>query len=871
MQYRREDLVLQRLSELITKNNCIMKQMKHMMAACTALFFLMLSTRAQVNITTAGTAYTQNFNTLPVSGTVSTLPAGWRLLETGANANTTHTANNGASTTGDTYNYGTTSNSDRALGTLQSGSLISTIGVQVRNSTGQTITSITITYTGEQWRCGATGRGADQLDFQYSTSATSLSTGTWTDVNTLDFASPNVSSTGAKDGNAAGNRTVKTATITGLSIANNALFWLRWNDLNATSSDDGLSVDDFSLTLNGAATDVTPPALASLNPLNSATGVGINSNLLITFNENIQKGTGNILVKRLSDNATIHTIGVTSASVTVSGATATIAQPGLANATAYYVEIAAGAFKDLANNNYAGFSGSSAWSFTTIGAPAVSVSPASLAFGYTPSGTRTAAQTFTLSTSNLNAMLVLAAPTGFELSRDGVVYFSSVSYQLPDLQNPRTVWVRFAPATANTSFNGQINFSSTGLNTNAVTLTGTTIAAGGGTADSLKVVCWNIEWFGGSLGPSDDNLQEQNVKTVLQNINADVYGLGEIVSESRLQSVVNAMPGYAYKISYYCSNGATSTSCASAQKLAFIYRTSKVNFVRAYPMLLNGSANASYNWSSGRFPYLMEADVTLNGVTKRVQFVMLHAKANTSDYVVSYNRRRDGAQELHDSLNAQFGASNWIVMGDYNDDLDVTITTQVAPNTETSYRAFKNDPANFKLLTLPLSLAGLKSTVSFNDVIDHITCSNEMNNYYVASSASILRTQVEGWVASYGTTTSDHYPVLTKYFFNSASPISSYVQAAPENIVQPLALQVRTVQQPGRSMLDVYVSEKENLAAELQLIDMNGRVLYRSKFSTAAGWVKIPVNTGALGSGIYIVRVQTVQGSVLQKLFVGRE
>jgi endonuclease/exonuclease/phosphatase family metal-dependent hydrolase len=843
-----------------------MKRIYQLMGSFVVLLCLGLHARAQVSITTAGTAYSQNFNTLPTSGSTATLPTGWRLLETGANANTTHTADNGSGTTGNTVNYGTTAATDRSLGSLQSGSLIATFGVQVRNSTGQTISSITITYTGEEWRCGATGRGADQLDFQYSTSATSLSTGTWTDVNTLDFASPNVSSTGAKDGNAAGNRTVKTATITGLSLANNGIIWLRWNDFNASGSDDGLSIDDFSLTLNGAA-DVTPPVLSSLNPLNNATGVAVNTNLSITFNENIQKGAGDIIIKRIADNAIIHTIAVSSAAVSVSGATATIVQPGLANATAYYVEVAAGAFKDLANNNYAGFSGSATWRFTTIGAPSVSVSPTALAFGYTASGTTTAAQTFTLSTANLSAALVLTAPAGFQLSRDGVVFFNSVSYQLPDLQSPRTVWARFAPATANTNFSGPINFTSTGLNTNALTLSGTTIAAGGGTGDTLKVVCWNIEWFGGSLGPSNDNLQEQNVITILQNINADVYGLGEIVSESRLQSVVNAMPGYAYKISYYCSNGATSSSCASAQKLAFVYRTSKVNFVRAYPMLLNGSANAGYNWSSGRLPYLMEADVTLNSVTKRVQFVMLHAKANTSDYVESYNRRRDGAQELHDSLNAQFGASNWIVMGDYNDDLDVTITTQVAPNTETSYRAFKNDPANFKLLTLPLSLAGLKSTVSFNDVIDHVTCSNEMNNYYVASSASILRTQVEGWVSSYGTTTSDHYPVLTKYFFNSASPISSYVQAAPE--VQPQQQwQVRVV--PVGAALDVYVQHKEQTGAALQLTDMNGRVLQQVSFGTVNGVVKLQLPVQQLSNGIYLVRVQTMKGAVVQKVALAR-
>ena len=181
------------------------------------VFFYCFTGNAQVNITSTATPYTQNFNTLKATaGTSTTLPTGWKLLETGTNANTSYTTDGGSSTTGDTYSYGTGTATERAFGTLRSGSLISTLGVQIKNSTTQTITSLTISYTGEEWRCGTAAR-TDQLDFQYSFSATSLSTGTWTDVNSLDFISPSTTTTGAKDGNAAANRTVKT-TITKINF-----------------------------------------------------------------------------------------------------------------------------------------------------------------------------------------------------------------------------------------------------------------------------------------------------------------------------------------------------------------------------------------------------------------------------------------------------------------------------------------------------------------------------------------------------------------------------------------------------------------------------------------------------------------------------
>ncbi|MFM7310452.1 MAG: hypothetical protein ACKOZY_07570, partial [Flavobacteriales bacterium] len=131
----------------------------------------------------------QNFNTLPTTGTSSTLPVGWYFNETGSNANTTYTAGTGSASLGDTYGLGATGSTDRALGGLLSSSLVPTWGAKIQNTTGNAISIITISYTGETWRVGATNR-SDRIDFQYSTNATSLTTGTWVDVNALDYSNP---------------------------------------------------------------------------------------------------------------------------------------------------------------------------------------------------------------------------------------------------------------------------------------------------------------------------------------------------------------------------------------------------------------------------------------------------------------------------------------------------------------------------------------------------------------------------------------------------------------------------------------------------------------------------------------------------------
>jgi hypothetical protein len=205
-----------------------------------------IAASAQAQISLTGSTYTQDFNTLASTGTSSAVPSGWAFTEAGSGGNTTYTAGTGSGTTGDTYSFGGSASTERAFGTLQSGTVIPTIGASFTNNTGDAIGQLNISYTGEQWRLGATGR-PDSLQFQYSTDATSLTTGTWTNFSTLDFTGPlTTGTTGAKDGNV--NSTFVSGNITGLSIATGQTFFIRWVDFNATGSDDGLAVDDFNLS-----------------------------------------------------------------------------------------------------------------------------------------------------------------------------------------------------------------------------------------------------------------------------------------------------------------------------------------------------------------------------------------------------------------------------------------------------------------------------------------------------------------------------------------------------------------------------------------------------------------------------------------------
>jgi predicted extracellular nuclease len=240
--------------------------------------------RAQVSLTTLGTPYTQPFDTLTTSGTAnpwtdnSTL-AGWYAQFSATPANpTTYRADSGGSNTGAIYSWGVAGVNpltERAFGMLSSGTPVTVLtAVRFVNNTGSTITSLNISYNGEQWRDGgAVTPVAQTTFFEYQvanagtiTDANTPSTG-WTSFSSLDFTSPTFTNTGAGaalDGNNASNRTAKSATLT-VTVNPGQEVWLRWRDINDAGNDHGLGVDDLSVTPQGSPNaPVVPSCPASL-------------------------------------------------------------------------------------------------------------------------------------------------------------------------------------------------------------------------------------------------------------------------------------------------------------------------------------------------------------------------------------------------------------------------------------------------------------------------------------------------------------------------------------------------------------------------------------------------------------------------------
>ncbi|MCF6212609.1 MAG: Ig-like domain-containing protein [Flavobacteriaceae bacterium] len=161
----------------------------------------------------------------------------------------------------------------------------------------------------------------------------------------------------------------KAVSLSLTNLTENTLYYYRIKGTNNQGTVNGN-------IMNFNTLDVTPPEIIGTVPADDDTGV-TSSNLQIIFNEDIQKGTGDILIKRSSDDIVVATIPVNGSDVTIdntsskavelNGTVTIYISPSLTlpSNTDLYVEIPNTAFEDLSGNAFPGFSANTSWNFST--------------------------------------------------------------------------------------------------------------------------------------------------------------------------------------------------------------------------------------------------------------------------------------------------------------------------------------------------------------------------------------------------------------------------------------------------------------------------------------------------------------------------
>jgi autotransporter-associated beta strand protein len=113
----------------------------------------------------------------------------------------------------------------------------------------------------------------------------------------------------------------------------------------------------------------TAPILVTLSPADDAANVSLNTNLVATFSETVQAGTGTIELWKVGGGAPVETFNAAIPSeVAFSGASFTINPAAdLDPSSDYYVIIPGTAVVDLSSQAFAGLAGTGEWNFSTLG------------------------------------------------------------------------------------------------------------------------------------------------------------------------------------------------------------------------------------------------------------------------------------------------------------------------------------------------------------------------------------------------------------------------------------------------------------------------------------------------------------------------
>lgn len=269
----------------------------------------------------------------------------------------------------------------------------------------------------------------------------------------------------------------------------------------------------------------------------------------------------------------------------------------------------------------------------------------------------------------------------------------------------------------------------------------------------LDVGSWNVEWYGSTAnGPSDEALQQANVQKVIAGMNLDLLGLTEVVSEAAFQTLSTGLRNHTGLLATdpKVENGRAFYS-ANEQKVGLIFH-SRFTVDRAR-LVLTDDAYAF----GGRPPLEVQLSFVDHGKPQELTVLVVHLKA-LSD-ADSLRRRTDSAIALKAYLDEQPAGRQVLVIGDFNDDL----FSSQRPGAPSPFAAFVADPGHWRFATQALSEAHVSTTVHFKSTIDHHLASATMFEHYVADSVKVVRPDAA--IPGYGDTTSDHYPVVSRYDF----------------------------------------------------------------------------------------------------------
>lgn len=365
--------------------------------------------------------------------------------------------------------------------------------------------------------------------------------------------------------------------------------------------------------------------------------------------------------------------------------------------------------------------------------------------------------------------------------------------------------------------------STSDLDTEEVTFPGDSISKD----LTFEVATWNIEWFGNaSDGPEDDELQFQNVKTLITTLDADVYALQEISNPDMFAALDEELEEYEGVLAGF----------DQVQKTAYLYKTSTIESLET-DLVTTGMVTS--DWANGRFPFYFRFNATINGVEKEFNVFNIHAKAfgESSDYT----QRVNASTQLKSYLDVFHEDDNVIVLGDFNDEiLQSTNEGNASP-----YQNFDLDE-EYTIVTKSLEEAGYTS-YSSNSMIDHIIISSELTDEYFEGTE---RVENPNYIGSFLSQTSDHYPVWVRFEWGELVDNETETEIAVGFHLE------QNYPNPFNPSTVINYQVPSNGLVTLEVFDLTGRIVATLVNRVMpAGEHQAVFDASGLSSGVYMYRL----------------
>lgn len=352
-----------------------------------------------------------------------------------------------------------------------------------------------------------------------------------------------------------------------------------------------------------------------------------------------------------------------------------------------------------------------------------------------------------------------------------------------------------------------------------------------GRFQTFEIGNWNLEWFGKTLpgyGPYNDSLQQRLVAKSISASDIDIWALCEVSNPVAFDTLCKRLPQYTGILCNY----------SPEQKTAILF---KKDIFQLLSSKLVGTSNKD-SFSTARFPFEITLKTTQNSSIDTIKFLILHLKANTgtdSQKLMAYNSRKRSSEWLKDYVNQSVNSAKIILLGDWNDDLDLSVHN----NLPSPFSALINSNKGQFISKLLTDLQEA-TTTSYPETIDHQWVSNALLQYWLKD--SIHTWHLNQFILNYAQICSDHYPVYSQYEWHTQSLQTSSLK------------NFKVYPNPFQTFIEI---SSINEIIHWQLINSQGQVILESTDPPFSR-----VELGTLSPACYILKIKTKNGESYLKL-----